>query len=447
MRILSGRSLRLDQEEEMSGMADRPILRRRQWLLTRDFSLVWWSQVLSQVADGVSKLALLWFVYSITGSALKTTIIGLLQTLPPIVLGPVIGVVVDRLPKKAILICSDVARALLIGLIPCWVSAESFTVQSLYVLTFLYGIATAMFIPTLSSSVPLMVGQKQLTAANALLQSTTSLGIIIGPLISGLGIAFSGSQDVLCINAVTYLASAAFLFPLRLSSGMTTSPRENRRTTAIEDLFDGIRYTLISRRTILLLIILASLYTFGSGAFTTLFPVFGKNLLSLGPAEVGYLWSWLGVGLLLVSLCLVRFTEWDLRRRVSVIAWSSAVGGLALCGLVWTSNITVATLLVMVIGMGLGTWTPIAWGIIQEISPSHMVGRVMALYTAIATATSMAGMTFFGWLIEVSGESMSLIGIGAVLLALAMSSLWFRRRVAEEHLSGESRLLPSARHQ
>ncbi len=416
-------------------MAERPIFRRRQWLLTRDFSLVWWSQVLSQVADGVSKLALLWFVYSITGSALKTTVIGLLQTLPPIVLGPVIGVVVDRLPKKAILICSDLARALLIGLIPCWVSVEAFTVQSLYVLTFLYGIATAMFVPTLSSSVPLMVKKEQLTAANALLQGTTSLGIIIGPVISGLGIAFSGSQDVLCINAVTYLAAAAFLFPLRLSAGMTTAPPESRRTTAIEDLFDGIRYTLISRRTILTLIMLASLYTFGSGAFTTLFPVFGKRLLSLGPVEVGYLWSWLGVGLLLVSLCLVRLSKWDLRRRVSVIVFSSAVGGLALWGLVWASNITVATLLVMLIGMGLGTWTPIAWGIIQEISPAHMVGRVMAIYTAIATATSMAGMTFFGWLIEVSSESASLIGIGAVLLALAISSLWFRRRVAGEHLS------------
>lgn len=416
-------------------MAERPILRRKQWLLTRDFRLVWWSQVLSQVADGVSKLALLWFVYSITGSALKTTVIGLLQTLPPIVLGPVIGVVVDRLPKKAILICSDLTRALLIGLIPCWVSVESFTVQSLYVLTFLYGIATAMFVPTLSSSVPLMVKKEQLTAANALLQGTTSLGIIIGPVISGLGIAFSGSQDVLCINAVTYLASAALLFPLRLSSGMTTSPPESRRTTAIEDLFDGIRYTLIARRTILMLIMLASVYTFGSGAFTTLFPVFGKRLLSLGPVEVGYLWSWLGVGLLLVSLCLVRLTEWNLRRRVSIITWSSAVGGVALCGLVWASNITVATLLVMLIGMGLGTWTPIAWGIIQEISPTHMVGRVMALYTAIATATSMAGMTFFGWLIEVSSESVSLIGIGAVLIALSISSVWFRRRVVGEHVS------------
>lgn len=409
-------------------MAELPIIRRKQWLLTRDFSLVWWSQVLSQVADGISKLALLWFVYSITGSAFKTTVIGLLQTLPPILLGPVIGVMVDRWPKKAILICSDVTRAVLIGLIPCWVSVDSFTVHALYVLTFLYGVATATFIPTLSSSVPLMVKKGQLTAANALLQGTTSLGIIIGPVVSGLGIAVSGSQEVLCINAVTYLVSAALLFPLRLSAG--TSPAKNRRATALQDLLAGLRYTLISHRTILFVIVLASLYTFGTGAFTTLFPVFGKTLLSLGPGEVGYLWSWLGVGLLVASLCLVRLTEWDLQRRVSVVMVSSAVGGLAVLGLGWTSNITTATTLVMLIGMGFGAWTPIAWGIIQEISPAHMVGRVMALYSAIVTATSMAGMMFFGWLIEVSSESVSLVGISAVLLALAASSLWFRRRMA-----------------
>src|SRR6185503_15374734 len=107
-------------------------------LLSRDFSLIWWSQVLSQVADGVSRLALLWFVYSVTGSALKTSIIGLLQTFPPIVLGPLIGVSVDRLPKKAILIGSDVARAILIGVIPCGLSMEVFTVEMLYVLVLLY---------------------------------------------------------------------------------------------------------------------------------------------------------------------------------------------------------------------------------------------------------------------------------------------------------------------
>ena len=86
------------------------------WLLTRDFGFMWWSQVLSQVAEGISKLALLWFVYAVTGSPLKTTVIGLLQTLPPILFGPFIGVLVDRFPKKTILITSDIARGLLIGL-------------------------------------------------------------------------------------------------------------------------------------------------------------------------------------------------------------------------------------------------------------------------------------------------------------------------------------------
>jgi len=186
------------------------------WLLTRDFSLMWWSQVLSQVAEGISKLALLWFVYAVTGSPLKTTVIGLLQTLPPILFGPFIGVIVDRFPKKTILIGSDIARGVLIGLIPCLVSVEHFTVGSLYLLTFLYGVATAVFVPTLSSAVPFMVARPQFTAANALLQSTTSLGIIIGPAVSGLGIAFAGSQDVLCLNAMTYFASAACLLPIRL---------------------------------------------------------------------------------------------------------------------------------------------------------------------------------------------------------------------------------------
>ena len=200
------------------------------FLLTRDFGLVWWSQLLSQVADGVSKLALLWFVYSVTGSPLKTTIVGVLQTVPPILFGPFIGVLVDRFSKKSILIVTDLIRALLIGVVPCIIPAEQFTVESLYVLVFLYGIATAMFVPTLSSSIPFMVSRPQFTAANALLQSTTSIGIIMGPLVSGVGIALSGSQEVLCLNAVTYLASVACLLPIRLTSvSVYTECRSSRK--------------------------------------------------------------------------------------------------------------------------------------------------------------------------------------------------------------------------
>ena len=401
----------------------------RRWLLTRDFAFMWWSQVLSQVAEGISKLALLWFVYAVTGSPLKTTVIGLLQTLPPILFGPFIGVLVDRFPKKAILITSDVARGLLIGLIPCLVPIEHFTVESLYVLTFLFGMATAVFVPTLSSAVPFMVARPQFTAANALLQSTTSLGIIIGPAVSGLGIAFSGSQDVLCVNALTYFASAACLLPIRLRATEQAPDSSAGWRPFIRHLLEGLRYAFLTHRTLLILIVLASIYTFGSGAFTTLFPVFGRQLLGLGPVEVGYLWSWLGVGLLLSSIGLIWLSAWDLHKRLLAIAVSCALAGLAVVGLTWTDSVGVASAYVVCIGIGLGTWTPIAWGIIQEVAPPGMVGRVMAVYTAMATATSMLGMSAFGWVAESFGSVTSVLGIGGVMGVLAWGSAWFGGRI------------------
>lgn len=418
---------RLDDASVLSAARVRPETRR--WLLTRDFSLIWSSQILSQIADGVSKLALLWFVYSVTGSAIKTTIIGLLQTLPAIVLGPLIGVTVDRLPKKAVLIGSDLARALLIGLIPCVLSVERFTPGMLYLLTLGYGIASAMFVPALSASVPSLVDRSRFTAANALLQSTTSIGIIAGPALSGLGIAFAGSQEVLCLNAVTYVASVLCLLPIRFP-GSAGAPAGHAAPGVFADLLAGLRYALVSRRAVLVLILLASLYTFGAGAFTTLFPVYGRRLLDLGPIEVGYLWSWLGVGLLIASLGLVRFSNRDIATRLQAVTVSSLLGGAALWGLVWAQDFAAATLLVLVIGAGLGAWTPIAWSLVQELCPAPLLGRVMAIYTAVATATAMAGMTFFGWVTEAFDESASVIGIGMVLAVLAAASSWFKRNVA-----------------
>ena len=85
-------------------------MHNRQLLLTRDFGLIWWGQMISQIGDGVSKLALLWFVYSITGSAMQTTVIGLLQTVPPILFGPLIGVYLDWLPKEWRIAGVDISR-------------------------------------------------------------------------------------------------------------------------------------------------------------------------------------------------------------------------------------------------------------------------------------------------------------------------------------------------
>ena len=124
-------------------------------LRTRNFGLLFSGQVVSQIGDGMNKVALLWFVYELTGSAFKMAVIGLLQTIPPLVFGPLIGVYLDRMKKKPIMIWVDLARAGLVLLIPLLYAMEALTLERLYVLVFATSIVSTVFGPALASAVPL----------------------------------------------------------------------------------------------------------------------------------------------------------------------------------------------------------------------------------------------------------------------------------------------------
>ena len=112
----------------------------RGWRLikTKDFGLLWWGQTTSQIGEGLNKVALLWFVYELTGSVMKMTMVGLLQTIPPLLFGPLIGVYLDRLPKKAIMIWVDVLRAFLTFLIPALYAVGFLSIEGLYGLIFFH---------------------------------------------------------------------------------------------------------------------------------------------------------------------------------------------------------------------------------------------------------------------------------------------------------------------
>lgn len=417
---MQGRSGPLPYSPPRVENADSISVQDRPLLLTRDFGLVWSGQLISQIGDGISRLALLWFVYAVTGSPIKTSVIGLLQTIPPIVLGPIIGVYVDRLPKKVLLITSDVLRALLIGLIPCLIPVESFTVSVLYVLVLLHAIATAVFGPALTAAIPAFVPKTQFTAANALLQSTTSLGIIFGPALSGLGIAAYGSQEVLCLNAATYMVSAACLTLVRFKKPASKIPSLAAKPTMLQDLVEGFRYSVLTQPAILLLTGTAALYTFGTSALTALFPVFARKMLGLGPVEVGYLWSAVGIGLFVTSIGLLWATDWTVKDRMRLIMGTSVLTGAALCALTRTIDPYMAGLIMGLIGCGMGAFTPIAWGIIQELVPRQMIGRVLGLYGTGSMTAAIGGISAFGWITEQQGPETGVLGIGLVLLVTAL---------------------------
>jgi MFS transporter, DHA3 family, macrolide efflux protein len=173
-------------------------------LKTKNFGLLFSGQVISQIGDSMNKVALLWFVYELTGSAFKMTVIGLLQTIPPLVFGPLIGVYLDRMKKKPVMIWVDLIRAGLVMLVPLLYAMELLTLERLYILVFVTSVVSTVFGPALASAVPLLVPRARLTSANALIQGTNNIGLLIGPAIGGMSIALIGAPNVPSVCVVPH---------------------------------------------------------------------------------------------------------------------------------------------------------------------------------------------------------------------------------------------------
>jgi MFS family permease len=388
-------------------------------LRTRDFGLLFWGQLTSQIGDSLSKVALLWFVYQMTGSALKMAVIGLLQTVPPLVLGPVVGVYLDRLPTKTTMIVVDLLRAVLVMLIPGLYAFDLLTLERLYVLVFGVAVVSMIFGPALASAVPQIVNRGQLTNANALLQGTANIGVLVGPAISGLGIVLIGAQNVLYVDAVTFLISALCLMPIRTRVRAVADPVSEAKRSFREDLLVGFRFVFVQHRTITALMLTATLYSLGVSAFVFMLPVFAEQALNVGPLELGWLWSALGIGMLAGSAWLASRKHQAKANGFKMISSSMTVGGVAVCGLSMLPTPLVATGLIVIIGGSTALFMPIVWGVLQELTPEPLLGRVFTTFSTGGMASAMAGMAGFGWAADTMGPGICLVGIGLVLLVTA----------------------------
>ncbi len=406
------------------------------WLLlqTRNFGFLFWGQLTSQIGDSLNRVALLWFVYQMTGSAMKMVVIGILQTIPPLVLSPFIGVFLDRVDKKSVMVWVDFARTVLVLLIPILYAFGELTLDRLYASIFLMALVSTLFGPALSAAVPQIVRRDQLTAANALLQTTTNIGLLIGPLISGVGIALVGSQNVLYVNAATFLISALCLIPIRLRPLAIHANAPAVRGRWNQEVMAGVRFVWVEHPTILNLMLAAALYSLAASAFAFMLPVFAEQNLNAGALEIGLLWSALGAGMLITSTWLASLSQGDLAGRFTMIFRSMIVGGVAMCGLSLLSAPLIAGAFILVIGGSTALFMPIMWGVLQEIIPEHLLGRVFATFSIGSMASAMVGMAGFGWAADTMGPHVSVLGIGLVLLIGAcVAALCSRRshRLAE----------------
>ena len=409
----------------------------RGWRLikTRDFGLLWWGQVTSQIGEGLNKVALLWFVYELTGSAMMIATVGLIQTVPPLLFGPLIGVYLDRLRKKPVMIWVDLIRTGLTFLIPSLYGLGHLSIEGLFVLIFLQSMVSTVFGPALVSAVPLLVRRGELVSANALIQGTNNIGSLLGPAVSGVLIALIGAQHVLYVNAATFFISALCLMPIRSNEAIAEGAHVSAQPgSLLSDLSVGFRFVFGSRSTVFLLVVITALFNLGASAFVFVLPVYAKELLQVGPVQLGWLWSALGAGMLAASAWLAFRQKNDVRSRMQILVSGTTVGGLATCTLAVLESPLLAAGFVILVGAGAAVLNPVVWALLQEVTPSHLMGRVLTTFSTGSMAAAMVGMSGFGWIADAIGPAQSLVGLGLVLLLTAYVATHVSRRATAANL-------------
>lgn len=409
----------------------------RGWRLikTRDFGLLWWGQVTSQIGEGLNKVALLWFVYELTGSAMMIATVGLIQTVPPLLFGPLIGVYLDRLRKKPVMIWVDLIRTVLTFLIPTLYGLGHLSIEGLFVLIFLQSMVSTVFGPALVSAVPLLVRRGELVSANALIQGTNNIGSLLGPAVSGVLIALIGAQHVLYVNAATFFISALCLMPIRNNETIVEQATESQPGSLVSDLSVGFRFVFGNRSTVFLLVIITALFNLGASAFVFVLPVYAKEYLHVGPVQLGWLWSALGAGMLIASSWLAFRQNNDVRSRMQILVSGTTVGGLATCTLAVLQSPLVAAGFVILVGAGAAVLNPVVWALLQEVTPAHLMGRVLTTFSTGSMAAAMVGMSGFGWMADAIGPAQSLVGLGLVLLLTAYVATHVSRRAMNQAAS------------
>lgn len=407
-------------------VSDGTVSRGWRLIRTKDFGLLWWGQVTSQVGEGLNKVALLWFVYGLTGSAMKMTVVGLLQTVPPLLFGPLIGVYLDRWHKKKAMVWVDLLRAVLTFMVPALYAADALSIEGLYALIFLTSVVSTIFGPALVSAVPLLVRPSELMSANALIQGTNNIGMLLGPAISGVMIALIDAENVLFVNSATFLISALCLLPIRF---MVPQAQPAQVSPSIwKELSIGFRFVFRHQSMVLTLVVISSLYNLGVSAFVFILPVYAKEFLQVGPVQLGWLWSALGVGMLTVSTWLAWKQHCDMQGHLRIVVGGMTVGGIAVCSLSLLETPLVAAAVVIVIGGSTAVLNPIVWALLQEVTPEPLIGRVLTTFSVGSMAAAMAGMTGFGWVTDAVGPAASLVGLGLVLLLTAGVAVQCTRR-------------------
>jgi DHA3 family macrolide efflux protein-like MFS transporter len=373
----------------------------------QSFRLLALATVASAFGTWLAFVALTIDVYDRTGSAVWVSALLIADFLPAIVIGIAASSLVDRLPRRRLMIASDLARVAIFAVLPF--ANDPAVIVALAAAA---GFATGFFRPALYAGLPNLLPDEDLPPANSLLQTIENVAWALGPVLGGVLVAATGPDVAYWINAVTFLVSAALLagIPDRLLQSAQAVGRGYWR-----DLTDGFK---VVRDSHALLTVLAAwnvvmLATAGANVAEI---VLAKDTFEAGDFGYGLLVGVTGVGLALGSL----LAGSQLEHRALATVYSTSIGLVAvgMVGAAASPNVWIAAAAVAVAGTGNGAAVVCNALLVQRGAPDELRGRAFTLLMSSNYLVLGIGMIAAGPLTNELGPR-TVWAVGGALAAIA----------------------------
>jgi len=386
---------------------------RRNWLLSGDFGRFWLGQTISNLGSSFTFFALPLLVFKLTGSPLNLGITTAAEFVPYLLFGLVIGAWVDRVDRRRLMVATDLARAAVIATIPLLAAADALSVGWVYAVAFASATLTIAFDAAEFAAIPSLVpSDDDLVAANGRVQASYSAAQIAGPLLAGLLITMAPVQQVLWVDAASFLVSAGTLL---LIGRAFNAPRDEARRAIRNEILDGLRYVLGHPILRNISAMMALINLVGATVYAQLV-VFAKRQLDASDSQVALLYAAGSAGVVLLSLA-----AGPLRRRLSFSV--AALGALLVDGLLTVVLAATrwywAALALWAAISGLGSFFNINTASLrQQIVPNHLLGRVISIAGVLAWSAIPVGALVGGWAVERTGSVAVVYGVIGALVAL-----------------------------
>ncbi|HEX5416901.1 MAG TPA: MFS transporter [Chloroflexota bacterium] len=364
-------------------------------LRNRDFRFLFAGGLVSSLGDWFLFIALPFYVYSLTGSALATGGTFIAESLPTILFGSVAGVYVDRWDRRRTMIVADLLRAVLILGLLAVRSPE--TVWIVFAVSFAQSTIGQFFGPSKDSLIPRIVGDDDLLAANSLSSMGTQVTMLVGPALGGASLALFGMSAGIAADSASFLFSA-------LMAAFVGSPRREvivRETpaggsvwqTAWRDYREGI--SLMGGNAVVVALLLAMGITeVGQGMVNVQLIPWVKDVLHGDALVLGWIVSAQGVGGVIGGLALGSVGQSFSPSQVLTVGLLST--GLIIFALVSMTVIPVILILVAMIGVAVVAFVIRLQTLLQTSVEDAYRGRVLGAYNATQSALLLLGMGLAG---------------------------------------------------